>query len=134
MSNIFLTKINQNTSHINDVFAFIETAYSFRKSSSLKRGKIRTTKHDLQSVSNIALKLWEKLPNSVRNASSLPLFKYGLSNISCIQCSCRLCVTYIYNLGCINLFISYYYFLILLFIIYFLFYESRLTYFKILFL
>lgn len=95
LKEVFKTKVNQNPFYMNDVFAFRKTAYSFRASSSHKRRRIRTTNHVLLSVSYIASKC-------LRNASSLPLFEHGLNNIPCIQCSCRLCATYICNVGYMN--------------------------------
>ncbi|XP_057309202.1 uncharacterized protein LOC130647380 [Hydractinia symbiolongicarpus] len=102
LKEVFKTKMKQNPSYMNDVFVFKNTAYSFRASSSLERCRTRTTKHGLLSVSYIASKLWEKLPNSVRNAPSLSLFHRGLNTIPFIQCSCRLCATYICNVGYTN--------------------------------
>ena len=54
------------------VFQGNET-YNLRSGNHLARKNIRTTQYGIESVSNLAAKLWNLLPGEIKNSSSLKL-------------------------------------------------------------
>ena len=44
-------------------------------------------------------KTWELVPEEIRNSKSLSQFKANIKNWKPQGCTCRLCKTFIYNLG-----------------------------------
>ena len=102
LQEVFKTKHGLNPSYMNDVFTFKKSQYNLRSSCALEREKIRSVRHGLQTVSYIAAQLWDTLPESAKQVSSLATFRSALKDIPEINCRCRLCATYIPSLGFVD--------------------------------
>ena len=59
----------------NDIFDFEERPYNLRSNYTLERKREYTAYHDSESLSYLAPKLWDFLPNSIKNSASLKELK-----------------------------------------------------------
>ena len=83
---------------MNDVFEFIEKPYSLRKTSHFRSRKIRTTKYGIETP-YLGHKLWNVVPNEYKIIESLADFKTKIKTWIPENCTCRLCKTYIHQIG-----------------------------------
>ena len=60
----------------------------------------RTVYFGTESISSLAPKLWELIPSEMKNAK-LNIFKEKIKSWATEKCPCRLCKTYVGNIGCI---------------------------------
>ena len=85
---------------MSEVFAFSEPIYNFRSRKELKDiGRIRTTKYGTETISHLAPKIWELLPDQYKQLESINEFKKQIKSWKTTSCPCRLCMTYIHHLG-----------------------------------
>ena len=82
-----------------DIFEFIEKPYSLRATSHFSSRKIRTTKYGIETPSYLGHKLWNLVPNEYKTIESLADFKAKIKTWVPENCSCRLCKTYIHQIG-----------------------------------
>ena len=81
---------------MNDVFEFIEKAYSLRTTSHFMSWKIRTTKYGIEKPSYFGPKSWNLVPNEYKTIESLEDCKVKIKTWVPENCSCKLCKTYIH--------------------------------------
>ena len=100
---IFKIKLGLNPSYMNSVFPPNATGtYGLRNTDTIARKAVKTSKHGLQTVPYIGSRLWESLPESLRNLPDLASFRTELGKIENLNCKCRLCAEYVPNLGYIE--------------------------------
>ena len=75
VTEIFTVKNGSSPELMNDVFKFIEKAYSLRTNSHIRWRKIRTTKYGIETPSYLGPKLWNLVPNEYKTIESLEDFK-----------------------------------------------------------
>ena len=63
---------------------------------------VKTVCYGQESVRYRGPKTWEMLPNDIKSAKTLEEFKMKIKTWKAFNCTCRLCKTYIANLGFIN--------------------------------
>ena len=51
------------------------------------------------SVSFLAPKIWDILPKEIKNSETLNAFKLKIKNWVPLECPCRLCKTYVSQVG-----------------------------------
>ena len=73
--------------------------YNLRSGNHLTRRNIRTTHYGIETISNLGAKIWDLLPEEIKNASSLSVFKTKIKKWIPKKCPCKLCQTYIKNIG-----------------------------------
>ena len=61
--------------------------------------KINTVNRGEETVRYRGPKTWELVPEEIRNALSLPIFKDKIMKWKPMGCTCRLCKTYIQGIG-----------------------------------
>ena len=71
--------------------------YNLRSGNHLAQKKY--VQYRIESVSNLAAKLWNLLPREIKNSSSLTVFKNKIRKWTPEKCPCKLCQTYIKNIG-----------------------------------
>ena len=89
-------KVNSGTgpSYMDELFHFKNhTRYDLRNSSTVLRRRVRTTRHGLLSLSHVGAQLWDSIPNSIKNATSVSDFRQKLRSIEHLRCTCHLCST-----------------------------------------
>ena len=80
-----------------EVFEIQNPAYNFRSEAThFKRENVKTTHYCIQSVRYLTPKIWDMLPNNIKNHSSLSKFKNSIKSSKPNKCPCRLCI-YIYK-------------------------------------
>ena len=62
-------------------------------------GKLRTVKYGTETIRNMGPKTWNMVPNNIKESTSLLEFKTKIKRWKPNKCTCRLCKSYIYNLG-----------------------------------
>ena len=99
VTEIFKIKNGLSTELRNDVFELIEKPYSLRTTSQFKSRKIRTTKYGIETPSYLGHKLCNLVPNEYKTIESLAYFKAKIKTWVPENCPCRLCKTYIHQIG-----------------------------------
>ena len=82
-----------------DIFHFIEKPYNLRKNSIIQRQANRTVSFGTEIISSLAPKLRELIPSEMKSAKSLNIFKEKIKSWTTDKCPCRLCKTYVGNIG-----------------------------------
>ena len=82
-----------------DISYFAEKAYNRRNNSNLKKRCNRLVYFVRETISSLAPKIWELVPNEIKNATSLGLFKKQFKLWRADKCVCRLCNIYKSNIG-----------------------------------
>ena len=96
---IYKTKNDLGPKIVKDTFHFIQKPYSLRNDPELQRRRNRTVYFGTESISSLAPKIWELIPSDIRSANSLGIFKEKIKFWTTVKCPCRLCKTYIGNVG-----------------------------------
>ena len=99
MVEIYKTKVNLNPEFMKDIFVTNDVPYSLRSGNGLLQPSARTTNFGIETTPFIGHKLWQTLPNEIKTASSLAVFKHRIKSWKGERCNCRLCRIFIPNLG-----------------------------------
>ena len=75
------------------------SSYNLRHGNDSQIPKVHTTTHGIETISFLGNRLWSTLPNIVKQASTLPIFKNHIKCWKGENCHCRLCKTYIPQVG-----------------------------------
>ena len=67
---IFKSKTGVSPELMNDIFHFVGRPYNLRGDYTLERKRNHTVYHGSESLSSLAPKLWDLLPNSIKNSAS----------------------------------------------------------------
>ena len=82
------------------VFEIQNPAYNFRSEAiHFKRENVKTTHYGIQLVRYLGPKIWDMVPNNIKNCSSLNKFKNSIKSWKPNECPCRLCKKYIAQIG-----------------------------------
>ena len=60
---------------------------------------VKSVNYGLKSIGFLEPNLWESLPNSLKNKTPIENFKMAIKEWKAESCSCRLCKTYLQNIG-----------------------------------
>ena len=102
---IFKVENDHFSEIMKEIFIFHENlTYNVRSGNHLTRRNIRTTHYGIETMSNLGSKIWDLLPEKIKNASSLSVFKTKIKKRIPKKCPCKLCQTYIKNIGLIWLY------------------------------
>ena len=77
----------------------MEKPYNLRNNSIVQRQVNRTVYFGTESISSLAPKLWELIPSEIKRAKLLNIFKEKIKSWITGKCPCRLCKTYVGNIG-----------------------------------
>ena len=61
--------------------------------------QVKSVNHGLESIRFLGPKIWESLPNDLKNKESVDSFKTAIKRWKPESCPCRLCKTYLQNIG-----------------------------------
>ena len=86
---------------MSSLFEIRENTHNTRYFQVLSNESRRTINHSLETISYRAPFLWENLPLEYKLANSSNIFKRKIKNWKKENCPCRLCETYVRELGCI---------------------------------
>ena len=96
---IFKSKTGVSPELMNDIFHFVERPYNLRGHYTLERKRDHTVYHSSESLFSLAPKLWDLLPNSIKNSASLKEFKTKINTRAFERCPCRICKKYVGTVG-----------------------------------
>ena len=96
---IYKTVHNLNPTFMTRVFEEKNVPYNFRESNSLALPKVKTTSYDIDTIRYIGKKLWQALPNEIKESQSLDIFKQKVKLMRNFDCSCRLCKNFVPSIG-----------------------------------
>ena len=97
---IFKAKNDLSPEIMKEVFELKEPSYSLRsKGNYFVRGNVKTTHYGIQSIKYLAPKIWDLVPDQIKHCGSLTKFKHFIKSWSPSDCPCRLCKTYIAQVG-----------------------------------
>ena len=82
-----------------ELFKVKDTKYSFRKGITLLPNKAKTTHFGINSISHLAPKIWDLIPDEIKECQSLNTFKAEVKHWIPHKCPCTLCKLYIPSLG-----------------------------------
>ena len=97
---LFKVKNSLSPEIMEEIFVFKENeTYNLRSGNQLARKNIQTTQYGIESVSNLGDKLWNLLPGKIKNSSYLTVSKNKIRKWTPEKCPCKLCQTYVKNVG-----------------------------------
>ena len=73
--------------------------YELRHTSDFIIPRVKSVNYGSESVHYLGPKIWDSLPSSMKELNSLNSFKSAIKSWVPISCPCRLCKTYIHNVG-----------------------------------
>ena len=73
--------------------------YNLRYKETFRARKINTVYSGSETISVLGPKIWELVPIDIKNSNSLAAFKSKIKMWEPVNCPCRLCKTYVANLG-----------------------------------
>ena len=83
-----------------EVFEIQNPSYNFHpEATHFKRENVKTTHYGIPSTRYLGPKIWDMVPNNIKNCSSLNKFKNSIKSWKPNECPCRLCKKYIAQVG-----------------------------------
>ena len=96
---MYKTKNDLESKIMKDTFHFIQKPYNLRNDPELQRRRNRTVYFGIESISSLTPRIWELIPSDIRSVNSVGIFKEKINFWTTDRCPCRLCKTYIGNVG-----------------------------------
>ena len=97
---IFKVKNSLAPEIMTEVFELKEPHYNLRSEAThFKREKVKSTHYGIQSVRYLGPKIWNIVPQNIRESNSLNEFKSLIKFWKPDACPCRLCRNYIFQVG-----------------------------------
>ena len=87
---------------MSELFQIKDSNRNVRYKDRLVSCNIKTTLYGIDSISHLAPKIWEQVPNDIKLCGNLNLFKNKIKSWVPDKCPCRICKTYISGVGFIN--------------------------------
>ena len=84
---------------MSEVFFVKEKVYNLRNKNALFPKTPHFSKYGINTVSHLAPKIWEIIPNEIRSCKSLNQFKEKIKTWIPQNCPCHLCRVYVHNVG-----------------------------------
>ena len=99
MTEMYKTRNDLNPSFMQEIFRENTTHYNLRNNNEFIQPSVRSVNNGSESVRFKGPQLWQTLPLTIRNSESLYQFKTKIKNWYGENCQCRLCRTFVPNLG-----------------------------------
>ena len=99
MKEIYKFTNNLSPPIIDHMFQFHENSYNLRNFQQLASSTKKTTKMGLEKISYRGLQLWNLVPQEIKESASFLIFKDKIKKWNCTNCPCRLCRTFLVNVG-----------------------------------
>ena len=96
---IYKTKNNLVPTFMNEVFCSITNQYDIRNKSTLKTSNPKSVYNGTETITYRAPQIWTYVPDSIKCLSTLDEFKREIKKWKPKGCTCRLCRTYVSQLG-----------------------------------
>ena len=97
---MFQVHIKSSPEIMQEVFPLKEQVhYNSRTQTDFEIPHVKTVNYGLESIRFLGLKIWSNWPNGHKRKESVSSFKTAIKKWKPEQCSCRLCKTYLQNIG-----------------------------------
>ena len=96
---MFKIKIGTAPEIMNDVFDLFEPSYNLRNDFKLRSHNIHTVSYGTETLSFIGPRIWNTVPSEYKNVRILKEFKDRIKSWAPENCPCRICKTYIHQVG-----------------------------------
>ena len=87
---------------MNEVFQTNDNPYDLRNPRILASKHKSTIKYGINTIAFRGSQIWQNIPSEIRNSESLSLFKSNIKQIQSLPCRCKICRSFIANLGYID--------------------------------
>ena len=84
---------------LNLIFQTRTSSYNLQKNPSFYVRKVHLLYRNTESLSFLGPKIWELVPDDIKQSESLDIFKSKIKNWVPLRCTCRLCRIYLQNIG-----------------------------------
>ena len=91
----YKVKSNMATEILNEIFQNRTSSYNLRTNSSFVVRPVHSVYHGTESFSFLGQKIWELVPEHVKQSESLEIFKKKIKQWVPSRCPCRLCRIYL---------------------------------------
>ena len=99
MTEMFKTLNNLNPRFMNEIFLQRCAPYNLRNTNTFLLPKVHTVNYGTEAVRSRGQRIWDSLPQEIKNANSVQQFKNQIKFWKNGDCDCRLCKHYIPHLG-----------------------------------
>ena len=99
VTELFKVKIGVAPDIMKEIFQVEERPYNFRHNVFVKRHNVKSVRYGTETASFLAPKLWDMIPEECKNETSVNAFKEKIKTWVPDNCPCRICKTYVQNLG-----------------------------------
>ncbi len=99
MTEVFKTKLSLNPSFMKDIFVEKQVSYGLRGCHNLSLPQARTTCYGLETISFLGCRLWQALPNDLKQSDTLSSFKRKIKTWRGEECNCRICRPFVAQVG-----------------------------------
>ena len=88
---IFKVKNNITTDTFSELFVRRNIGYNLRSQPEFSLDSVNTTYYGLNSIKYLGPRLWNLLPNDVKNSENLTIFQQNIKSWKPINCPCKIC-------------------------------------------
>ena len=99
MTETYKTRNDLNPSFLQETFFENKSHYNLRNNNEFVQPRVRSVGNGTERVRFKGPQLWQILPQRIRNSGSLAQFKANIKHWKGENCACKLCRTFIPNLG-----------------------------------
>ena len=99
---IYKSKNKISSETLSEVFKIKELPYNLRRKTIFESRNIRTEHYGVESLTYLCPKIWSQVPDDIKHSDSLDIFKDKIRKWKPFSCPCRLCKTYIADLGYVS--------------------------------
>ena len=96
---MFKTKENINPPFMKELFRELKNTYNLRNNNEFMLPRAKTVTYGTETISFRGQRLWLSLPQHIKNAQSIINFKSKIKSWNGAECTCKLCRTFIPQLG-----------------------------------
>ena len=84
---------------LREIFLPKISLHNLRRNNTFERGHVRSVYHGTKSLSFLGPKIWDLVPLELKQLESLQVFKLKMKKWIPFECPCRLCQTYVKQVG-----------------------------------
>ena len=99
VTEIYKTKWELNPSFMKEIFVEKRSPYGLRSCDNLQLPQARTTCNGLDTISFRGCRLWQALPNDIKQSNTLSSFKSRIKLWKGEECNCRICRPFVAQVG-----------------------------------
>ena len=96
---LYKVKNNLSPNFMNSIFKSTENHYNLRNDKTFQTFNIRTVYYGSETLSYRGPQIWQIVPQDIKDSISIEDFKNKIKQWTPKDCKCRICKTYIHNLG-----------------------------------